>query len=262
MTTKTILIVDDEQITRQGLKKTLERWSQGRYEVLSAADGDEALEIFQKTKVHLLITDVNMPEMTGLALLKAVKEKGGKPVVIIISGYPNFEYAQEAIRLGVINYLLKPVSKQKLIEAVEEALATEASIERSDYIEKVADQKLLNIESGQTSKTSIKEALQYVDNNLSRQISLKDVASEVHLNPSYFSVLFKEQTRVTFSEYLTRKRLQAAKKLLLTTNLSIEEIAQEAGYQTAKYFIKLFKEYEGVTPSKYRKAAELEDSAI
>ncbi|MFP3122248.1 response regulator [Ectobacillus funiculus] len=262
METKTILIVDDEQITRQGLKKTLERWSQGKYEVLSAADGDEALEVFQKTKVHLLITDVNMPEMTGLALLKAVKEKGNKPVVIIVSGYPNFEYAQEAIRLGVINYLLKPVSKQKLIEAVEQALETEASIERADYIEKVADPKLLNIESSQTSKSPIKEALQYVNNNLSRQISLKDVAGTVHLNPSYFSVLFKEQTRLTFSEYLTRKRLQTAKKLLLTTNLPIEEVAQETGYQTAKYFIKLFKEYEGITPSKYRKMAELEDSAI
>jgi YesN/AraC family two-component response regulator len=141
-------------------------------------------------------------------------------------------------------------------------LETEASIERADYIEKVADPKLLNIESSQTSKSPIREALQYVNNNLSRQISLKDVAGTVHLNPSYFSVLFKEQTRLTFSEYLTRKRLQAAKKLLLTTNLPIEEVAQETGYQTAKYFIKLFKEYEGITPSKYRKMAELEDSAI
>lgn len=262
MDTKTILIVDDEQITRQGLKKTLERWAQDKYEVLSAVDGSEALEVFQKTKVHLLITDVNMPEMTGLALLKTVKEKGHKPVVIIVSGYPDFEYAQEAIRLGVINYLLKPVNKQRLIEAVEQALETEASIERADYIEKVADQKLLDVDSTQTSKASIREALQYVNDNLSQQISLKDVASAVHLNPSYFSVLFKEQTRLTFSEYLTRKRLQTAKKLLLTTNLSIEEIAEKVGYQTAKYFIRLFKEYEGITPSKYRKMTEVGDASV
>ncbi|GAA3329867.1 hypothetical protein GCM10020331_080090 [Ectobacillus funiculus] len=127
----------------------------------------------------------------------------------------------------------------------------------------MADPKLLNIESSQTSKSPIREALQYVNNNLSRQISLKDVAGTVHLNPSYFSVLFKEQTRLTFSEYLTRKKgCRPLKKLLLTTNLPIEEVAQETGYQTAKYFIKLFKEYEGITPSKYRKMAELEDSAI
>jgi two-component system, response regulator YesN len=254
MAAKTILIVDDEQTTRQGLKKTLEIWSAGRYEILSAEDGPGAYEIFSKTRVHLLITDVCMPEMTGLKLLNALKEKGHKPVVLIVSGHPEFEYAQEAIRLGVLNYLLKPLSKQKLIEAVEKAMEAGASIERADYIEKVADSELLKIESSNDlSKTAIKEAIAYVNNNLNRQISLKEVADFVHFNPSYLSVVFKEQTRLTFSEYITRKRMQAAKNLLLTTDLSIEEIAKETGYQTSKYFIKLFKDYEGITPSKYRK---------
>lgn len=261
MATKTILIVDDEERTRQGLKKTLEMWSEGKYEIMSAADGPEAYEIFNKTRIHLLITDVSMPEMNGLMLLKKIKENGHKPVVMIISGYPDFEYAQEAIRLGVINYLLKPLSKQKLIEAVEEALETEASIERTDYMEKVTDQKILRIDVREDlSKSPIKEAMAYVNNNLDRQISLKEVADYVHLNASYLSVLFKEQTRLTFSEYVTRKKLQIAKNLLLTTDLPIDEIAQKAGYQTAKYFIKLFKEFEGITPSKYRKVSVLNES--
>ncbi|MCM2531272.1 response regulator [Neobacillus pocheonensis] len=256
MNTKTILIVDDEQTTRQGLKKTLEIWSNGRYEILSAADGPEADELFNKTKIHLLITDIYMPEMDGLKLLKNLKDKGHKPVVMIVSGYPDFEYAQEAIRLGVVNYLLKPLSKQKLIEAVEQAMEMEANIERTDYIEKVADQKILRIDGrNDLSKTPIKEALAYVNNNLNKQISLKEVADFVHLNSSYLSVLFKEQTSLTFSEYITRKKLQLAKNLLLTTELPIEEIAHETGYQTAKYFIKLFKEFEGITPSKYRKSS-------
>jgi YesN/AraC family two-component response regulator len=75
-------------------------------------------------------------------------------------------------------------------------------------------------------------------------------------------VLFKEQVGLTFSEYLTRKRLQIAKNRLLTTDLQIEEIALEVGYQTAKYFIKIFKDYEGITPSKFRKVSELDDSLI
>lgn len=263
MDTKTILIVDDEQTTRQGLKKTLEMWSAGRYEIMSAADGPEAYEIFTRHKIHLLITDVCMPEMDGLKLLRNLKDKGYKPVVMVVSGYPDFDYAQEAIRLGVINYLLKPLSKQKLIDAVEQALVTEASIERTDYMEKVADQKLLKIDGRNThSNPSIKEALIYVNNNLNRQITLKEVADCVHLNASYFSVLFKEQTRLTFSEYITRKRLQIAKNLLLTTDSQIEDIALEVGYQTGKYFIKIFKDYEGITPSKYRKTAILEETHI
>lgn len=257
--TKTILILDDEQVTRHGVKKTLERWSQGKYEVISATDANDAIKLFKKTKINLLITDINMPEMTGLELLKIVKNKGDHPVVIILSGYPDFTYAQEAIRLGVINYLLKPINKQKLIEAVEQAFTIETSMLKADYIKKVTDQKLLDIDSAQILKAPIQKAFQYVNDHLRQQISLKDVANEIHLNPSYFSVLFKEQTRLTFSEYVTRKRIQIAKKLLLTTNLSIEEIAQEAGYQTTKYFIKLFKEYEGITPSKYRKGIEIGD---
>ncbi|MFP7300049.1 response regulator [Neobacillus niacini] len=263
MDRKTILIVDDEQTTRRGLTKTLEKWSEGKYQILSAADGQEANELFSQSKIHLLITDICMPEMNGLNLLKGIKEKGYKPVVIIISGYPDFEYAQEAIRLGVINYLLKPLSKQKLIEAVEKALEAEASMERADHLEKVADKKLLNLEaSGRQSNSAIKDAIAYVNDHVTKPITLREVAEAVHLNASYLSVLFKEQTKLTFSEYVTRNRLQIAKNLLLTTNVPIEEIAQQAGYQTAKYFIKIFKDYEGITPSKYRKLSELDEATI
>lgn len=263
MNTKTILIVDDEQATRHGLKKTLEVWSDGRFDILSAADGHEAYEIFERTKINLLITDVCMPEMSGLALLKNIRSNGYKPVVIIISGYPDFEYAQEAIRLGVLNYLVKPLRKKTLIEAIEQGLETEANMVRADYLEKVADQGLLKLEaSKEYTNSSISEAIAYVNKNLPKQISLKEVADAVHLNSCYFSAMFKEQTNLTFSEYLTRKRLQMAKKLLMTTNLQIEEVAQRAGYQTAKYFIKLFKDYEGVTPSKFRKITELDEAPI
>ncbi|WP_430510315.1 response regulator transcription factor [Gottfriedia solisilvae] len=262
MDSKTILIVDDEQATRQGLKKTLEKWSSGTYEILSAANGQDTFDLMSKTKIHLLVTDICMPEMDGLKLLETLKNKGHKFVSIIISGHPDFEYAQEAIRLGVVSYLLKPVSKQKLIEAIEQALEREASIERIEYMEKVADQKLLKIDRSENQSNSIKEAKNFINENINKQISLKEVAEAVHLNASYFSVLFKEQIGLTFSEYLTRKRLQLAKNRLLTTDLQIEEIALEVGYQTAKYFIKIFKDYEGITPSKFRKITELDEPLI
>ncbi|MDN4525692.1 response regulator transcription factor [Fictibacillus fluitans] len=260
MAGKTILIVDDEERTREGLKKRLEVWSSGAHDIISACDGKEALQHFQQKKIHLMITDVNMPEMSGLQLLKTLRVNGKKPVVIIVSGYPDFQYAQEAIRLGVINYLLKPVNKQKLIEAVEEALAAEESLQKTEYMEKAADQKLIQMEDERIGdKDHIKQALSFIEKHSDKAISLKEAADSVHLNPSYFSVLFKEQTGLTFTEYVTRKRLQRAKRLLLTTQYSVEEIAEAAGYQTAKYFIKLFKEYEGITPSKYRKHSNTND---
>ncbi|WP_226037086.1 response regulator transcription factor [Aquibacillus saliphilus] len=259
MNQKTILVVDDEPRIRQGFKKTLEQWSDGKHVILSAAGGAEAIEIVRSNKINLMLTDIRMPEVTGLKLLETLKEHNRNPVVIIVSAYSEFSYAQEALRLGVVNYLLKPVSKQKLVEAVEQALQVEQRQTRTGMIEKVADGKLIDInyeESYSNYTNSIKDALLYIDGNFSEELTLKQVADHVHLNASYFSALFKEQTNLTFSEYLTRTRLQYAKNLLITSTLPVTEIAERVGYNTSKYFIKLFKQYEGLTPSSYRKGNE------
>ncbi|OPJ55851.1 response regulator transcription factor [Alkalithermobacter paradoxus] len=252
---KTILIVDDEPRTRQGLKKTIEVWGEGKYDVLCAASAKEAFEILEEKKVHLLITDICMPEISGLKMLEQLRNRQDRLVSIILSGFPEFDYAQRAIQLGVVNYLLKPISKSKLIESVEKAMEVEDNQNKVEKIEKIVDKQLLNIESeNYQNQSPIKEALGFIDKSIKTQLSLKEVAKHVHLNHSYLSVLFKEHTGLTFSEYITRKRLQEAKKLLVSTNLSIDEIAQNVGYHTSKYFIKLFREFEGITPHQFRKS--------
>lgn len=108
---KTILIVDDEPLTREGIRKTLEAWSIGRYHIISSSNGAEALEVLNTRPVHLLITDIRMPEISGLQVVEDSRSTGHKPVVIVISGHPDFQYAQTAIQLGVVNYLLKPIKR-------------------------------------------------------------------------------------------------------------------------------------------------------
>ena len=254
MYNKNILIVDDEPRTRLGLKKTLDTWANGEYQIFIAANGQETIKIMREQKVHVLLTDIRMPEMTGLELLKIIKDQHMSPVIIVISAYSEFEYAQEALRLGVINYLLKPISKKNLIEAVEDAFKTVEKQERAGIIEKVVDTKLVDVNSQNPSnRVPIREALEYINNHLKNELTQKEVADYVHLNPSYLSVLFKEHVKLTFSEYVTRRRIQLAKEMLISTNLPITDIAEESGYKTAKYFIKIFKEMEGETPSAYRK---------
>ncbi|WP_223589059.1 response regulator transcription factor [Neobacillus bataviensis] len=254
MSPKTILVVDDEPRTRQGLKKSLVTWAEGNYQIFTASNGEEAIEFMQKQKVHILITDIRMPEITGLELLKMAKAQNIYPVIIVISAYSEFEYAQEALRLGVINYLLKPISKKALIEAVEGAVQAVEKQERAGMIEKVVDQKLMDVNAQNPSnRVPIREAIDYINKNIKNELTQKEVADHVHLNPSYLSVLFKEHVKLTFSEYVTRRRIQRAKELLISTNLPINDIAEESGYKTAKYFIKIFKELEGLTPSAYRK---------
>ncbi len=250
-----ILIVDDEPMTRNGLKRTLDAWSAGRCSVVALDDGQTALRMLDTETVDLLITDIRMPELNGLDMLDMLRSKLGTrmPSVILISGYSEFAYAQRAIHSGVLNYLLKPVSTGKLIEAVERGLQASDRRHRIEMLEKIIDPVLEDANGMQSGAgDSVREALRFVDGHLDRAFGLKEVAEHVHLNPSYFSVLFKEQMQVTFSEYLTRERLQKAREMLLLTRLPIAEIADRVGYRSAKYFNKIFKEYEGGTPGQFR----------
>ncbi|GJM73863.1 DNA-binding response regulator [Paenibacillus macerans] len=255
---KTILIVEDEPRTRQGFVKTLEAWSCGRYRIEAAESGQAALAWLENHAAHLLITDIRMPGISGLELIEMQrKHKPFKPVAIIISGYPEFDYAQKAMQLGVVNYLLKPVDKHKLVQAVEQALLVEDDRHRIETLEKLADPRLLETkESAARYNPLVRDALRYLDEHLHEPVTLRQVADMLHLNPSYFSVLFKEQTEMTFSEYLSRLRMLRAKELLLRTSLPVGEIAERVGYQTDKYFIKVFKSFEGMSPSKYRNSVK------
>lgn len=251
---RTILIVDDEPRTREGIRKTLEGWSAGRNEIRTAASGVEAAAWLREQTADLLITDVRMPEFSGLSLVEAVQQFPSKPVVLIMSGHADFQYAQQAIKLGVVDYLLKPIEKEQLIQTVEKALQLRDQQRRIQTMQKLVDPKLLDAKErgDQRLNPQISEAVAYVEAHLSEHVTLREIADMLHLNSSYFSVLFKEQIGINFSEFLTRTRIQRAKEMLVQTALPISEIAEQVGYQTDKYFIKVFKSLEGLSPSKYR----------
>ncbi|MHA0855767.1 response regulator transcription factor [Paenibacillus sp. CMAA1364] len=255
MSSRTILIVDDELRSREGMKKILEVWAAGQYEILTASNGVTAMQILEEISVELMITDIRMPEISGIALVSQMREKGiqRQPSVILISGHDQFEYAQQAIRLSVVDYLLKPASREKLIASVENAL--KAGEERKDivFMRKVADPQLMAIRDEEAVLSDpIRQAIHYVEMHIEEAIRQQEVAEHIHLNVSYFSSLFKEQCQLNFSEYVARRKLQKAKELLLRTNLPIAEIASRTGYQNVKYFNKLFKEYDGMSPGRYR----------
>ena len=260
---KTILVVDDEPRTREGVRKTLEAWSAGKYNIVLAESGVEALEWLDSNQANLLITDIRMPEIGGLELVEKLGSLAHPPVVIIISGHPEFDYAQRALQFGVVEYLLKPLDKVKLVEAVEKGLQREQEMNRIVRMEKLVDVKLM--ETAQEEKTysaQVREALQFVDSHLGEAITMREVAEHIHTNASYFSVLFKEQTGLTFSDYLTRRRIQRAKELLTNTQLSIADIAEQVGYQTAKYFVKVFRSHENLSPSQYRQSNKDSSASI
>ncbi|KAA9007573.1 response regulator [Paenibacillus spiritus] len=249
---KTILIVDDEPRTRQGIKLSLEAWSAGQHRIMTANNGVEALECLRQEPVHLLITDVRMPEVSGLDVMAAASKLQRRPMIVVVSGYADFEYAQQALRLGAMNYLLKPLDKAELLDVVQTALERETEEERLERLTHLVDPKLLEADRSAVGEP-VREAMRLVEEQLADPLTMAEIAARLHLNVSYFSVLFKERTGLPFSEYVSRLRIQRAKEMLVGTQLPICEIGERVGYKTDKYFIKVFKDMEGVSPSRYRK---------
>lgn len=248
-----ILIADDEPRTREGIKRVLEGWLTDSYQISVADNGVMALELLQQQPVDVLISDIRMPGLTGLELVEQLTALNNKPHCIFISGYSEFSYAQKAIQFEAVDYLLKPLEKKEIIAAVEKALQRRADKLAQEQLKKVTDVQLAELKQ-ETSHAEINKALQYVRANISEPISAKQLAEMLHMNANYFSQLFKEQMGISFSDFLTRQRLQLAKRLLLTTSMSVQEIAEQAGYQTDRYFIRVFRAHEQLSPAQFRKS--------
>lgn len=115
-----VLIADDEEVVRESLSKSKCFSKAGFRVIASASDGRAALVMAQQLKPDLILTDINMPVMDGLSLIKALKTEKNQAEVLILSCYDDFQYAQQAIQLGVVSYLLKPFTDEELVQALEQ----------------------------------------------------------------------------------------------------------------------------------------------
>ncbi|MCK0472369.1 response regulator [Halalkalibacter sp. APA_J-10(15)] len=392
-----VLIADDEMIIREGIRESVD-WDQLNLDVVAEAeDGEEAFEFAVEHQVDILLADLNMPIMNGLTLIKHLSEELPNCKVIIITGHDEFSYAQEALRLSVVDYIIKPVDTKELYRVLdeiclklrhfedreqeieqhskqlernvpllrerfclqwirgelldhdireqlqflqlpqsapkwggvfrwpemevnqallteqekqsilfsleeqvkdgvsnEEAIVVRESITGCIYVciwNDLDEERFVTIEQQVEEKLKIrivhrlepfhgdvgdlpsfikrcKEAL-YDQNEVSQivrgaerymsthfhesRLTLETVARELHVSSAYLSRLFKQQVGVSFVHALTKLRIKKAMQLLHSTDLTINEISQQVGYETQHYFSTAFKKVVGVTPNGYRK---------
>ena len=232
-----ILICDDEAILRQGIRKILETCYRDM-EIRECSDGMEGYKTMAVWNPDAVITDIRMPVLDGLAMIEKAQADGITAQYVVISAYRDFEYARTAIRCGVREYILKPVNRFELTDCVSRLLDMK---EPEDVEEETGTAPE---ESG-----SIGRAVQYIENNFYRNISLEEVSQVVHMNTAYFSTLFKKQTGKKYIDYVTDLRMEKARKLILNTDLKIVNIAEMVGYSSTKHFARIYKEKYGVTPN-------------
>lgn len=244
----TVYIADDEIWIAIGLKKIIEK-SKLPYQIIGeASDGLTALEDIRRLKPDILLTDIRMPGLSGLELLDHIKKDPRLSVqVILISGYAEFEYARTAMRKGACDYLLKPVNPEDLYNALQKA--SQARSARHGKNQAPAPQD----EEPAISQSLVSSILEEIQKHFTEDISLTELSEKYNVSASHLSSLFKRELGISFSEYITSKRMQKARSLLQNEALSIEEVANAAGYHDYFYFTKVFKKTFGISPSKYRK---------
>ena len=235
-----VVLVDDEIMIREGFKRLFD-WASHDCEVIGeAADGMEALAQIDHLQPDIVIMDINIPIINGLKVIQTSRMRYPDMAFIIVSGYDDFSYCREALRMRITDYILKPVNYEEFgscIDHLKIALYENRKTEEQDAQE----------------ERTITGIIRYMQEHLDKEISLNILADEFHLSSQYISQLFKSEIGVNFLAYLTSIRMERAKKLLLATSLSIGEISEKCGYADYRVFTKAFKKEEGSTPSQYRR---------
>lgn len=250
-----LLIVDDSKWTRDGLAQIIDWSSLGIEICATSSSAAKACEILASNHVDLLITDIKMTGMDGLELTEHVHTKYPHIKTILISAYKEFDYAYKAVQLGVAGYILKPIVPDDLLKTVQSITASMVKQSTSDFTDNSQEPDILEQteNSSSTGKKIVKSAKNYIAQNLSdKNLSLRQIADDLHINYYYLSKCFKESEKISFIEYVTNKRLQIASNLLSSTSLHVYEVCEQIGMEP-KNFHTLFRKRFNMTPQEYRK---------
>ncbi|MFI3175000.1 MAG: response regulator [Bacillota bacterium] len=244
-----VLVVDDEETIRQGVVNFLKMKAELIDAVYEAKNGIEAVDMVVKYQPDIVLLDVHMPTKNGIEVMKEIQVLPYKPLVLILSGHDEFKYAQEAIRYGAKNYILKPVGANEILaninELIEKYLQDKVTIQKNESTE----QELPNA----TIHIAVKSAKRYIDEHYFEDVTLSSIADTLDISSSYLSTLFNKELQCSFVDYLNQIRIEKACAYLNYPQYKTYDIAYKVGFRDEKYFSKVFKKVMGVSPREYRK---------
>ena len=242
-----VLVVEDEEMIRRGIVLAVDWAALDCVVVGEASNGEEALDAAERYDPTLIITDLKMPKMDGLEMLRRLRERGCGAYVIILTAYDSFEYAQSALRLGAVDFLLKPFHDgdlERAVAALRRRIGSAAARE--------AESPLPGLKKGDKSKYVL-EAMDYIGEHYNDPgINIAAIAQHLGLSEGHLSHTFKKETDYTLLNYLTRYRVHKAMELLRDCRVKVYEVAERVGYRDITYFSATFKKLVGMTPSEYQ----------
>ncbi|MCI8852236.1 MAG: helix-turn-helix domain-containing protein [Lachnospiraceae bacterium] len=241
-----VMVVEDEDLLLKSTARHVEELDMGFRVKAMCHNGAEALALLESQNIHLIITDIQMPVMSGLELTHIAQERYPEIRSIILTGYAEFEYAQEALHNQVFEYLLKPVTEEKLLDSltrVKLALSKQYELEEDSLI------------SSHNAAQIVDYVSLYFQNHFAQEVDLTSLAQRLGFSSAYLAKIFNKHKGCTPIKYLTDLRIQHAKQLLLNTALPIREVGEKVGYADQFHFSKAFRKAAGVSPSSFRNQA-------
>lgn len=241
------IIAEDEELLLHNLVQKVENSGLNFKVVGTAQTGAQALQLLKDMSPDLLITDIKMPVMDGMELLEKISHRFPTLRTIIVSGFSDFEYAQKAIRFHVDNYLLKPIDREELYQALFK-IKTQLELEQQEY------SNIFNLSVSSNSTKQIAEILhEYINHNFTEEINLNSIAHNINYSSSYLTKIFNQAYGTTPTKYIISLRIHKAQQLLLhNPEFSIGQIGNIVGYPEQGYFSRIFKKQTGVSPFEYR----------
>lgn len=240
-----VLIVDDEAVVRRGIMLGVDWAALGCAVVGEASNGEEGLAAAERYSPNLIVTDVRMPHMDGVEMMRCLRERGYKGHIIVLSAYNDFDYARSALRHGAADYLLKPFRDQDLAAAV-------LRVRERDEARVSTQDDLLALPKGDKSKYVL-QTLEYIAAHYAdTDINITSIARSIGISEGHLSHVFKKETSYTALGYLTQYRIHMARKLLSDCRYKVYEVAGMVGYRDVAYFGATFKKLTGLSPSEYQ----------
>lgn len=235
-----LLIAEDEDMIRNGMEKYIRLHTDRFDKIYLAGDGQEALEQIFQHHPDVMLLDVQMPVKDGIEVLQEASRMDVMPLTVILSGFDEFKYAQQALRYGVREYMLKPSRSSEILKCLHKL---------ADEIQGEKEEESLE----ESAHYAVDRAKEFIEEHYNEDLTLQQVAENAGISPGYLSTLFNQELQCGFVEYLNQFRVERACTYLQQSYFKTYEIAYKVGFHDEKYFSKVFKKIKGVSPSEYRK---------
>lgn len=278
----TILIVDTDSHELNTISRVVSQADCGLQIVSILADSQTALQYLENHTVDILIATVRLPHLDGISLLREIRSRNLHTRCILFADREALPCVQTAIPLDIENFLLQPIDPSLLLDALlssiqkiaQSQIGSRSSIDvppeigmdshltlpvDHDFEVHPIEQEYpqcfayLNTQNMRYS-TIVSYVIAYIEKNYAQDLSLKILSHKLNINAAYLGRLFKSETGQVFTAYLNSIRITHAKRMLATTDHTLENVSRLCGYTNISYFYNMFKKLTEQTPTQYRKS--------